>query len=65
MHSCLHTAASNENYRILEVLLAFGGDIHIKDQRGLSLLHEATVNCQPINSTILLHLGIPIDSKDD
>lgn len=53
-----------ENFKILQFLLAHGGDINIVDYKGQTMLHEATKWSQPINSTILYQLGIDIDVKD-
>lgn len=63
--TALHEAAGGENYRILQFLLAQGGDVNVVDYKGQTLLHEATKWCQPINASILYKLGIPIDAQDE
>lgn len=63
--SALHEAVVQDNYLIVQILLANGGDINIKDSMGQSLLHESTKWCQPVNSMILHKLGSYIDSVDN
>ena len=53
--------AAKKNYRIIELLVSHGANIHAQDNHGCGVLHISTNEEMPLNIAIFLKMGVDIN----
>ncbi|TGZ82810.1 ankyrin [Ascodesmis nigricans] len=57
-------AAQRGHYYVVHLLISYGADGNMVDSSGYNLLHLATFDGNVFLLTIVLHAGVPVDSRD-
>ena len=62
--SALHVAVEHKQYEVIEVLLANGSDIEVKDGKGKTPFHVAVTRNDMITAKLLLRRGAQVNCRD-